>query len=345
MVDLALRHRRVGEAAEARVLEVLRSGRYIGGPVVEELEVALARTTGRAFCVGAHSGTHALTMALMAAGIGPGDEVLVPAVTFFATVESVLHTGATPVVVDVLADRPLMDPSAARATIGPRTKAVVPVHLFGSAAPDLRDTGLLVIDDAAQAIGAGSASFSGQASALSFYPTKVLGAAGDGGAVLTDDTELAQRVRLLGQHGAQVHHEHRLVAGHVGGNSRLGAVQAAVLLAHLEDLPARLERRRQIALRYSAEFGKLVVPWDQDGPVSVFAIRHPARDRLAEQLRLRGIETAIYYPAPVSAQPVIPPSSMPAAEAFCREALALPCHEGMDEAQVDVVLEALQELA
>lgn len=347
MTDLAARHLRVGPAVEAAVVAVLRSGRYIGGPTVDAAEARVAALLGRQHGVGVNSGTDALAMALKALGVGPGDEVIVPALSFFATVESVLHTGARPVLVDVREDRPLIDWDLVRAAMSPRTRAIVPVHLFGDDAGGL-PLGPILVDDAAQAVGASPPCGRGLLSAVSFYPTKVLGAAGDGGLVATDDPELALRVRRLGSHGMPEANLHERVAGHVGGNTRLDAVQAAVLLAHLDDLPARLARRRAIAARLDQVLGDLVVPRDPGGPVSVYCIRHPARDRLRAALTAQGIATALYYPRPMSAQPLLggdlesATRLTPQATRFCAEALALPCHETLDDQDLDRLVDALR---
>ncbi len=350
MVDLAARHARVQDAVERAVVGVLRSGRYVGGPVVKALEAAVAGRMGRACGASTNSGTDALTLALKALGVGPGDQVVVPALSFFATVESVLHTGAVPVIVDVRPDRPLLDPDAARAACGPRTAAIVPVHLFGDRA-DAPDVGVPIVDDAAQAVGADPPCGRGVLSATSFYPTKVLGAAGDGGMVVGDDEALVARVRSLGFHGMSAPHVHHRVAGHVGGNSRVDAVQAAVLLAHLDDLDARVARRREIAAAYDAAFGDLCLPRDPGSPVSVFCLRHPRRDVLQGALRAAGVASAVYYPAPMGTQdvlgldPAAAAAATPNAAAFCRELLAIPCHATMGDDDVRRVVDAVQAAA
>lgn len=345
MADLAARHRRAADRVEAAVLGVLRSGHYVGGPLVARLEAEVSALFGRRYAVGVGSGTDALVLALRALGVGPGDEVVVPAVTFFATAGAVLVLGARPVVVDVLPDRPLMDPDAARRAVGRRTRAVVPVHLFGAAAPH-PDVPVPVLDDAAQAAGGTPPRGQGEAVALSFYPTKVLGGAGEGGMVLTDDAGLAERVRRLGNHGLAGPHLHERVGGAVGINSRLDAIQAAVLLEGVKDLAARVARRRAIAERYDAAFGDLAVPRDPGSPVSAYVIRHPRRDALAGALAARGIDSAVYYPRPLGAQPALGRSApAPNAERFCREALALPCHAAMDDEAVAAVIAAVREAA
>ena len=345
---MAARAAPTAPAVEAAVQEVLRSGRYIGGPVVSRCEAALAALLGRAHGVGVPGGTVALTQAMQALGVGtrPDDEVIVPAVTFFATAGAVLRAGAIPVVADVLPDRPLLDPDAVRALRTPRTRLIVPVHLFGDAAPHPGDLGVPVLDDAAQAVGAAPPVGQGCAAAVSFYPTKILGAAGDGGMVVTDDADLAARVRALGFHGMGAPHVHHRTAGHMGGNSRLDAVQAAVLLAQVDDLPRRIAARRAIAARYDAVLGALALPRDPGSPVSIYTLRHPERDRLAARLQDRGVQTALYYPRDLTQQPALegcPRGPTPNAARFCAEALALPCYEGLPDAHVDHVIACLLE--
>jgi len=342
-LDMQARYARVAGPVEAAVSSVLRSGRYIGGPVVSECEAAIAALMGRAHGIGAPSGTAAITRLVRAAGIQPGDEVIVPAVTFFSTAGGILRAGAVPVVVDVRPDRPLLDPDAVRAAITPRTRAVMPVHLFGDVAA-LPDLGIDVLDDAAQAVGASPPPTGGRAAIVSFYPTKVLGAFGDGGMIVTDDAQLAADARALGFHGLVGPHLHERTQGHMGGNSRLDAVQAAGLLAQLDDLPARIRARRAIAARYDERLGGLALPRDPGSPVSIYCIRHPDRDGLKARLLERGVQTAVYYPRPLGAQPALdgcPTHPAPNAAAFCREALALPCYEGMPSEHVDGVLDAL----
>jgi len=282
---------------------------------------------------------------LQACGIGAGDEMIVPAVTFFSTAGAIARAGAVPVIVDVLPDRPLLDPDAARAAVTPRTRAVMPVHLFGNAAPH-PEIGVPVLDDAAQAVGATPPVGRGAAAAISFYPTKILGAFGDGGMILTDDPALAERARALGFHGLVGPHLHETVDGVVGGNSRLDAVQAAALVAQLPDLPARIRARRQIAAQYDTVVGAMASPRDAGSPVSIYALRHPTRDAFRERMAARGVQTAVYYPRPLGAQPALagcPHHLTPNAERFCAEAVALPCYEGMPSEHVEVVLDALKE--
>ena len=346
MVDLAARHARVAGAVEAAVCATLGSGAYIGGPVLTAFLAKLATLHRVAFAVGAGSGTAALRLLLQAAGVGPGDEVLVPAVSFFATAEAVVQVGARPVIVDIVAETGLLDPEAAERAMGPRVRAVVPVWLFGNRPAPL-DLGpeVVVLDDAAQAIGR---DLSGRSAALSFYPTKVVGAAGDAGALLTANPNLAHRARQLASHGMSRAHEHHAVSGHVGDNNRLDAIQAAILGPHLADLGRRVARRRAIADRYRA-LPFRAVPHDPESPVSVYCLQTPHRAALAARLAGAGVATAVYYPRPLHQQPALLGrarlTDCPAAEAFCAQALALPCHAELTDAQVAQVLDAARAAA
>ncbi len=342
LVDLRRRHARVAAKVEAGVIEVLRSGRYVGGPQVTELESRVAARMGCTQGVGVGSGTDGLRLALQALNVGPGDEVIVPALSFFATAGAVLELGAVPVVVDVLEDRPLMDAEAAAAAISPKTRAVVPVHLFGNAAT-LPALGVPILVDAAQAMGASPSLPTGDVAVLSFYPTKVLGGAGDGGMVLTDDAELASRVRELGSHGG---HAHRTA----GTNSRLDAVQAAVLLAHLTTLAERVARRQAIAVQLDRAASGRALPRDPGSPVTVWALRHPDRDGLAGACESAGIASRVYYPAPLSDALAMAgrcrvPGPLPHAVASCEEVLALPCHADLTEAEVARICQVLEDWA
>jgi dTDP-4-amino-4,6-dideoxygalactose transaminase len=331
--DLGAVHARTAEKAEAAVLEVLRSGQYVGGPRVAALEEAVAARMGRAYGVAVSCGTEALVLSLWAAGVRPGDEVIIPAVSFFATLGAVIHAGAVPVVVDVLPDRPLIDPALVKVTA--RTRAIVPVHLFGDVAPPV--SGAPVVDDAAQAIGIRT---TGAFAALSFYPTKVLAGAGEGGMILVDDPAHRDALRLLRNHGMARAHEAERVDGVVGKNARMDAIQAAVLLARLDDLDAAIAARRAIAARYDAAFGALAVPRSAESPVSSYVIRHPARDKLRAGLAVHGVESQIYYPRTLAQFVGV---KAPNAERFCAECLALPCHQALAPEQVDLVIAAVAE--
>jgi len=348
MVDLAARHRRLAEATEAAVLDVLRSGRWIGGPGVQRVEQRGAALFGRAHGVGVNSGTDALILALLALGVEPGDEVIVPALSFFATAGAVERVGARAVVADVLPDRPLLCPDAAAAARTARTRAVIPVHLFGMRCPE-PGLELPVIEDAAQSVGWEPPAGLGVITAASFYPTKTLGAAGDGGLVACDDPELAASLRTLANHGhvAGQAHLHQRSAGHVGWNSRLDAIQAAVLEVHMGDLPRRIARRRAIAQAYDEALPAGISPLRRDpgDPVHHYVLRSPARDRIAATMERAGIATAVYYPRPLDRQPALQPQrSCPNAAAYCAECLSLPCNGELTDEQIERVCSALQEV-
>jgi dTDP-4-amino-4,6-dideoxygalactose transaminase len=340
MADLGARHARVAGAVEQAVLGVLRSGRYVGGPVVAAAERQLADLFGYAHAVGVNSGTDALIYALMAMGAGPGHRVAVPALTFFATAEAVIRVGAIPVVADVRPDMPLLDPSTL-----PDCDLVIAVHLFGETCT-LPGVNVPILDDAAQAAGAAPAARAGAVGAASFYPTKTLGAAGDAGVVLADDPEVADRARRLGSHGMPTPYLHERVAGHIGANSRLDAIQAAVLLGHLPDLAQRVARRREIAAMYDAGLPGRVrpLPRGPGSPVHHYVVRTPDRDALQGALAAAGIETAIYYPRTVGDQPAMAgfaATPTPNADQFCRACLALPVHEGLTDDDVARVLHTI----
>ena len=291
---------------------------------------------GRRHGVGVSSGTAALELAMTAMGIGPGDEVILPAVSFVATLGAILRVGATPVVVDVLAEGPWLDPEAARAAMTDRTALVIPVHLFGRRAPD-GPSGVPVLDDACQAVMPGGVSV-GRCTALSFYPTKLLGGPGEGGMVLTDDAALAERLRCLRQHGAD---SAGLVQVADGTNARLGALTAAVVHARMPAIPDRMARHRVIAAAYDGVLGERALPRAEDA--TVYVLRHPERAWLAGVLESAGIPTAVYYPRcvhehPAHAERVHVPSPLQHAPRYCAESLALPFHAGLsDEAVAHVV--------
>ena len=342
-IDLAGRHARHAEDVERRVLEVLRSGRYVGGPVVAEAETLAARFLGRAGAVGVASGTDAVMLALQAVGVRPGDEVIVPALTFFATAGAVLAMRAVPVVADVTDDG-LLDPEDAARALSPRTAAVVPVHLFGSRAP-CPDLGVPVVDDACQAVGSDPACSHGVLSAVSTYPTKLWGAAGDGGFVVGDDRALLERVRALGNHGATGMHLHdAVVAGWVGRNSRLDALQAAVLVGRAETMGAVLAHRRSLIAAYDALLPAGVRPLrrSEGSPASPYVVRVAHRDDVMARLEAAGIGVSIYYPRSLAAQPALGGArSTPVADALSMELLALPLHRGMELCDVERVVDAM----
>ena len=346
---------------DSAVARVLDSGRFILGPEGEAFEAELAARTGAAHCVAVANGTEALQLALEALGVGPGDEVVTSPLTAAFTALAVLRAGARPVFADVDPLTLNLDPEAADRVVTQRTKALLPVHLYGHPA-DLdpllalaRDRGLAVVEDACQAVGAryrgrpvGCLAGMG---ALSFYPTKNLGALGDGGAVLVEDAGRAHRLRQLRNGGQSDRYRHDIV----GLNSRLDEVQAAILrvgLRHLEDWTAR---RRALAAVYFRELqgAKVRLPKEQPYAIAVyhlFVVRHARRDELMAGLKERGIETLIHYPIPLHLQPAFAhlggkPGHFPVAEAAARSILSLPLHPGMTDEQARHVAAAVRELS
>jgi dTDP-3-amino-3,4,6-trideoxy-alpha-D-glucose transaminase len=340
LIDLTRRQHTLAAEVAAASARVLESGRLLLGPELEALEAELAAWSGYAHAIGVGSGTDALTLALRAAGIGAGDEVLVPAFTAVPTVAAVCAAGATPVPVDVDARSAAIDPGAARAACTARTRAVIPVHLYGrpcDVAP-LAELGLLVIEDAAQAHGALEHGHS-VAVAYSFYPTKNLGGIGDGGAVVTDDAALADEIRLLRHHGMRELYVHERIAT----NSRMSELEAAVLRIGLRHLPAWNERRRAIAWRYREAAPRLA--WHADHPRHV---HHLCVLRSTERAALRArlpAMTAIHYPLAVTQQPAyraFTRDACPRAEAWAAECLSLPCFPELRDDEVERLCEALE---
>ena len=378
----------LGDHLDTAVLEVLRSGQYIGGGTIARFEQAFAASCEVPHAVGCNSGTDALILALRGLGIGPGDEVITSSFSFFATAEAISAVGATPVFVDVEDSSYLIDPERIEAAITPATRALLPVHLFGrpvdmarinaiASAHDLR-----VIEDCAQATGARWADRPvggwGDVGCFSFFPTKNLGAAGDGGAVVCRDPELAQRMRELAVHGMPRRYLHT----DLGYNSRLDAIQAAVLNVKLPHLAGWVERRRAIAARYReglaglegvhlAEAGPDGHSWNQ------FVVRVPAcpkagaacagactpaadsavfglpeaccRDWLKQRLQEVGVNTIIYYPIPIHRQPAYAslgygPGSLPVTERLCVEVLSLPIFPELRDDQQEHVIASLCQL-
>lgn len=347
IADLAGRHARVADAVTERVAAVLASGCWVGGPEVRQAEATCAKLLNAQHAVGVACGTDALILSLQALGVRAGDEVIVPALTFFATAGAVCALGARPRVVDVNDDGTL-DPAAAREACTDATTACIVVHLWGqpAARPDVTCP---ILDDAAQAIGTHPAPRHGALAAVSCYPTKTWGASGDAGFVVGDDAALLDAVRALGNHGATAPHEHATVAGHVGRASRLDALQAAVLNAHAVDLPRRLAARRAFALHYDEALPAHVrrVPRAAGSSVHQYLVRVSQRDQVQARLHALGIETAVYYPRPLHHQPALaerlaPGSSAPNAEEMCAELLALPVHDGLTAADIERVCDAVQ---
>jgi dTDP-4-amino-4,6-dideoxygalactose transaminase len=349
----------------AAIDRVCDSGAFIHGPACEEFERAAADYCGVAHAVGCASGSDALLLALMALDIGSGDEVLVPSFTFFATAGAVWRVGAVPVFVDIDPVTFNLDPHDAAKKVTPATKAIIPVHLFGQCAEmeavgDLaRAHSLAVIEDAAQAIGATydgrRAGSLGRLGCFSFYPTKNLGAFGDAGMITTDDDELAERLRILRNHGQQPQYHHHVV----GINSRLDTLQAAVLNVKLSRLDQWEAARTKNAARYTQLFesagltDRIKLPavvrpchsvWNQ----YTIRVRGGQRDRLREHLTARGIGSAIYYPVPLHLQTCFAQlgyrrGSLPATEAAAQEVLSLPIFAELDGSEQQAVVNACRE--
>lgn len=358
-VDLAAELAEVGPALEAAVLRVLRSGRYVLGPDVEAFEEEFAALHRTAHGVGVASGTDALLLALKVCGAGPGTNVVTSPFTFFASAGAIAWTGAAPKLVDIDPETALIEPAAAAAAIDARTVALLPVHLYGQLV-DLRGFrqladrhGIALIEDAAQAHGAERdglrAGELGDAAAFSFYPTKNLGAAGDAGLILTRSEEWARHLRSLRDHGSRIKYEH----DEVGTNSRLAALQAALLSAKLPHLPRWNARRRELAARYDGAFaGQALVRTVRDTSgghaYHQYAVRilGGARDAVLAKLRAQDISAAVHYPRPVHLQPAARgwgygPGDLPHAEALAAEVLCLPVHPFLSNCEVDRVAEVL----
>jgi dTDP-4-amino-4,6-dideoxygalactose transaminase len=329
------------QEAFARTLE---TGRFIFGPEVEAFEREAAEHLGVADTVSCANGTDALVLVLDAMEIGPGDEVVCPSFTFYATAEAIARRGATPVFAEIDPVTLNLDPADVERRITDRTKAIMPVHLFGRPAPDLSAFGLPVIEDAAQAFGAGGIATS-VVSTFSFFPTKNLFALGDGGLIAVNDADLAQRLRMLRFHGSAAKKEFL----YVGYNSRLDAMQASFLrifLRHLDDWNAL---RREAAARYTELLDGLVeVPQDEPGHVyHMFCIRSAERDRLAAALDEADIGFAVYYQPPLHLQPALrylgySEGDFPETEKASRENLCLPLWAGISAEQQEEVVAVLK---
>ncbi len=353
LLDLGAVHGPLAEGLVRDFERVLRSGQFILGPEHDAFERELAAACGVAHAVGVSSGTSALSIALLALGIKAGDEVIVPAFTYFASASAVTSIGARPVFVDVEPERFGLDPARVEAVCTPRTRAILAVHLYGLACdlPPLLEIAarraIPLLEDAAQAIGAtyrGTPVGCESAGAtLSFFPTKNLGGLGDGGAILTEDAEVASRAKLLRVHGDAGNYTH--VA--LGTNARLDALQAAFLRTKLRKLSAWTETRRAIAARYRRGLLDLpiVLPPDPDDARHTyhqFTMRVPMRDRLQAHLRERGIATRVYYPSTLPAQPCFASlghrrEDFPVADRLAGEVLSLPIYPGLSVEQVERV--------
>ena len=358
LIDLVTQYRTIQPEIDQAIQQVLKAGQFILGPNVAALEQEVATYLGVKHAVGVASGTDALVLSLRALGIGPDDEVIVPAYTFFATAEAVVLVGATPVLVDIEADTFCLDIRQVADRITPRTKAVIPVHLYGHPAdmtPALQVAGaygLNVIEDNAQAFGAEysghkTGSF-GSAGCLSFFPSKNLGAFGDGGMVVTNSKDVADRVRIFGSHGWRKKYYPEVI----GTNSRLDELQAAILRVKLRYVDTWNERRRDLVRQYTERLCGLSigVPTEQPQAKSVYhlyVIRVKERERVRRYLEAKGIASAIYYPQPLHlTEPFrhqYKPGDFPVAEQASEETLALPLYPEMSNQQLDDVVKLMRQ--
>lgn len=369
--DLTRENSDLGAELDAAVRDVVTSSRFVLGPAVDALEAAVAERVGVRHGIGVGSGTDALFLSLKALGIGAGDEVITSPFSFFSSATAVVHAGATPVFADIDPPSFNIDPAAVEAAITPRTAAIIPVHLYGQMADmgaltDLADRhGLVIIEDAAQAIGAamrgdGTAGVAGPSDLMaggvgtlgcfSFYPTKNLGAWGDGGMITTDDAGLAARLRLLRVHGCDGRRYHSEL---LGFNSRLDALQAAVLKVKLSRLPDWNVRRQQHAAAYNealADVSDITLPHVCDNATHTFhqyTIRCRNRDGVVARLERSQVGYAIYYPSPLHLQRPLAhlghaPGSFPEAEKAADEVLSLPIFAGLTDEERGRVIEALR---
>ncbi|MDH7599227.1 MAG: DegT/DnrJ/EryC1/StrS family aminotransferase [Sedimentisphaerales bacterium] len=357
LLDLKAQYGQIKDQVLAAVAEVLESQVCIGGPKVAELEQAIARACDCKYAVGVSSGTDAILITLMSLGIGPGDEVITTPFTFFATAGSIARTGARPVFVDIDPKTFNIDPDLIEAAITPRTKAIMPVHLFGQMAdmdPIMEIAqrhGLAVIEDAAQSITSTykgrKAGSIGTAGCFSFFPSKNLGAAGDGGMVVTNDQALHERLVVMRNHGSKPKYYHK----YIGGNFRLDPIQAAILLVKLPYLEHWSAKRRANAAYYDSRFKGTIVrtPYISPDCVSIFnqyCIRVPDRDRLRQYLTDRKIGTEIYYPLSLHLQECFKglgykEGDLPQSEKAAKEVLALPIYPELTEQMLAYVADSV----
>jgi dTDP-3-amino-3,4,6-trideoxy-alpha-D-glucose transaminase len=342
------------DAIQAKVGEVIQASQFILGPELRAFEGELADYLGARHAIGVGNGTDAITLALRALGVGPGDEVVVPSFTFYASAEAIPLTGARPVFCDVDPETFCVTAETVKAAITPRTKAVIVVHLFGNIAPvaEIEALGVPVLEDAAQAIGsrspAGRAGALGTVATLSFFPSKNLGAFGDGGAVVTSDDEVAERVRMLRFHGSR----DKTTFEMVGHNSRLDEMQAAILRVQLPHLDKWAAGRRRAAEHYrEAGLGDLValpVPVDGCEPAwHLYVVRHERADDLAAALKAAGIGQKAYYRVPTHEQPAMreyaPADGLPGTAEAARTHLAIPMSPVLSREQADEVVAAVRD--
>ena len=354
--DLQTQYRSIESDVQKRINNVLEHGRYIMGPEVEELEGALISYTGAQNCIAVASGTEALLMVLMALDIGPGDEVITTPFTFVSTVECIVRVGATPIYVDVEADTCNINALLIEEKITPRTKAIMPVSLYGQTADmDLinaiatRDGNIPVIEDAAQSFGA---NYKGKKSCnlssiacTSFFPSKPLGCYGDGGAIFVNDTAMAKSLREIRVHGQSARYVHTSIG--VGG--RMDTIQCAVVLAKLKRFDWEVERRLALGARYNdlldqAGIGRVIQRPEQTSVFAQYTIFCDNREKIQAALQIEGIPTAIHYPVPLNEQPAYKcnkETSTPVASKLARRVLSLPMSADLLEADQDKIIETV----
>lgn len=350
-IDLKSQYQRLKAEIDAGIQRVLDHGQYILGPEVAELEEKLCAYTGAQYCITVANGTDALQIAQMALGIGPGDEVITPGFTYIATAETVALLGAKPVYVDIDSRTYNLDPALLEAAITPRTKAIIPVSLYGQCADfDAINAiaakhGIPVIEDAAQSFGA---TYKGHKSCnlttiacTSFFPSKPLGCYGDGGAIFTNDAELAKVLRQIARHGQDRRYHHV----RVGVNSRLDTLQAAILLPKLGILPEEIQRRQKMANTYDCLFngaGIDTTPHIEPHNLSAWAqytVRLDKRDEVQEELKAVGVPTAVHYPIPLNKQPAVADTepSLPKGDLASAQVISLPMHPYLEPKDFELI--------
>lgn len=360
LLDLKAQYKTIKADVDAAVAEVFESQYFILGPKVDQCEKAVAAYSGAAYGVGVSSGSDALLICLMAENIGRGDEVITTPYTFFATAGAIARVGATPVFVDIDPQTSNLDASQIQSKVTSRTRAIIPVHLYGQMAEMeaimrvAEKHGLVVIEDAAQAIGAEHkgrrAGSIGHYGCFSFFPSKNLGGAGDGGMVVTNDAQRAEKLKVLRGHGSKPKYYHKVV----GGNFRLDAIQAAVVTAKLPHLDGWTAARQKNAKRYNQLFKEAGVPVGLPAVVTdrhifnQYVIRTSERDQLQAHLQKNGVGTEVYYPVPIHLQECFAylgqgRGAFPESERAALETLALPIHPELTEEQADYVVNCVRE--
>lgn len=351
-IDLKAQYHRYRTEIDLAIAQALQSAAFIQGPPVVELEARLSDFTGSPHVISCSSGTDALLLSLMAAGLQRGDEVIVPDFTFFATAEVVAHLGARPIFADIDPQTWNIDPQDIQRKITKKTKGIIPVSLFGQCADMIsigelaKQNNLWVLEDATQSFGASHAGLRScnlsLFAATSFYPSKPLGCYGDGGAVFCQDSSLAQKIRSLMNHGQEGRYQHTAI----GLNGRLDTIQAAILLVKLKHYEEEFLARNRIAQKYQENLkGFLQLPTLSPTNTSAwaqFTVSHPQRDHICESLRKVGIPTSIHYPIPLHQQPVFAPygindSSCPVATETAKSVFSLPMHPFLEDKQIDHV--------